>query len=289
MFTDEPVTPVRLETLLDLMRNTTSRKVDRRMLIEMLQPDGLVNMDTDRVQAKRTIKAASELGLMKKEDEDTYARLTFNRKDERTTRQIVLGAIDSIVLSDTRVEPYFALFYSYLLSLNAEGVIKKTNDEWARDFERYVQGGQRSDNPFNKDKLAGLYRWMTYAGLGWFDANEVFQPNPYERLQRSLTMIFAGETKLTGEAFMQRMAVVCPELDGGVIFQQACGSRSDYKETHVCTLGLSHALIDLHQDDIIRLYCPRDSRGWSIEAAEPPSDESLQSARIDTIELAKVT
>jgi hypothetical protein len=289
MFTDEPVTPVRLETLIDVLRSTKSRKVDRRMLIEMLQPKGLPNLDPDRVQAKKTIKAATDLQLIKQDDEDSYLRPTFDRRDERTTRQMVLGAIDSVVLSDTQVEPYFALFYSYVLSLNSDGVIKKGNDEWARDFERDVQGGQRSENPFNKEKLIGLHRWMNYAGLGWYDPNEVFQPNPYGRLQRNLATIFGGETKLTGEAFMQRLAFYCPELDGGAIFQQSCRSRRDLTETNVCTMGLSHALIDLHSDEIIRLYCPRDSRGWSIEPAEPPSDESLQSPRIDTIELAKVT
>jgi len=287
MFTDQPVTPMRLETLIDLLRNLTNRKLRREMLLEMLQPDGLPNLDPSRVQAKQTLKAAIELRLIKDDDEDKYIKLTFDRKDKRTTRQIVHAALDSIVLSDTRVEPYFALFYSYLLSLKADANVKKTAKEWARDFERDVQGGQRSDNPFNEPKCTGLHRWMGYAGLGWYDPAEVFQPNPYERLFRSLNTIFAGETKLTGEAFMQRMAVACPELDGGDIFRQAYAHYDP--GMLVCTLGLSHALIALHDDDLIRLYCPRDSRGWSIETAEPPSDESLQSARIDTIELLKVS
>jgi hypothetical protein len=185
------------------------------------------------------------------------------------------------------VEPYFALFYSYLLSLNAEGGVKKTGDEWSRDFERDVLGGQRSDNPFNRDKWTGLNRWVGYAGLGWYDPGDNFQPNPYGRLLRRLPALFAGEKKLTGEAFMQNMSTACPELDGGSLFMQAHKSRAYEPAAKVCTLGLSHALIDLHQDGWIRLNCPRDSRGWSIELAEPPSDDLMRSGRIDSIELLR--
>src|SRR5262249_35566226 len=123
-------------------------------------------------------------------------------------------------------------------------------------------------------------------GLGWYDTGGVFQPNPFERIRRCLGKIFAGEVKLTSEAFMQRLTEACPELDGGTIFKRV--DQTYDPAAKVCTLGLSHALIDLHQDGWIRLDCPRDSRGWSIETAEPPSD-GLQSGRINTVELLKVS
>jgi hypothetical protein len=287
MFTDQPVTPTRLETLIDLLRNISNRKLDRKMLTELLQPEGLPDGLPKREQSRQTLKAAFDLRLIKEDEQERLISLTIERKDKRTTRQVVLEALDTLVLSDTQVEPYFALFFSYLLSLNAEGGVKKSGDEWARDFERDVQGGQRSENPFNNTKLTGLHRWMAYAGLGWYDPSEVLQPNPYDRLRRRLPAIFAGEKKLTGEAFMQRLAAECPELDGGGIFIQAHRRQAYDPAMKICTLGLSHALIDLHHDELIRLYCPRDSRGWSIEAAEPPADEGLQSVRIDTIELLK--
>jgi hypothetical protein len=286
MFTDGPVTPIRVETLIDLMRGLSSRRVDRELLRQLLQPEGLPNFDPEkRDQSQQTIKAALELRIIA-EDTDGALKLTVERKDKRTARQILLAALDEFVLSCTEIEPYFSLFYSYLLSLDAGGCIEKSNDEWAVDFERDVFGGQRPNNPFNKEKLTGLHRWLSYTGLGWYDTSEVFQPNPYERLRRCLGVIFADDAKLTGEKFMHRLSEACPELDGGVMFRQAVGGYDPTAK--VCTLGLSHALIDLHQEGWIHLNCPRDSRGWSIEAAEPPSD-SLQSGRIDTVELVKVT
>ncbi|MBS1807638.1 MAG: hypothetical protein JST84_05545 [Acidobacteria bacterium] len=284
MFTDQPVTPVRVEILIDLLRGLSSRRVDRALLMQLLQPEGLPNFDPKkRDQSQQTVKAALELKIIA-EDADGALKLTGERKDERTARQILLESLDEFVLSNIEVEPHFSLFYSYLLSLNTYGCIAKSGDEWARDFERDVFGGQRGENPFNSTKWTGLQRWFSYAGLGWYDINEVFQPNPYERIHRRLGVIFAGEVKLTGEEFMHQMSQACPELDGGTIFKKAA---LGYDPTaKACSLGLSHALIDLHQDGWICLDCPRDSRGWSIEAAEPPSD-SLQSSHIDTVELIK--
>ena len=43
--------------------------------------------------------------------------------------------------------------------------------------------------------------------------------------------------------------------------------------------------IDLHFDRVIRLFCAADSRGWSIEAAQPPNDgDTLRSGRVDYVE-----
>jgi hypothetical protein len=289
MFTDGPVTPTRVETLLDLLRGLApNKKIDRAMLYQLLQPEGLPDVDPKKRDAARdTVKAALELKVIEETD-DKLIKLKFVRSDSRTTTQVLLDALDDIVLADTKVEPFFALFYGYILSLDKEGVASKSNDEWARDFERDVFSGHRPDNPFNATKLTGLHRWMSYMGLGWYDTSEVFQPNPYERVIRRLKSIFVGKTKqLTGDEFMSRLAGSCPELDGGDIFKR---SNKQYdSQARICTLGLSQALVELHLDGYIKLFCPSDSRGWSIEKAEQPSDEQLQSGRITTVELQKTS
>lgn len=281
------MTPTRVETLLDLLRGMApNKKITRSMLYQLLQPEGLPEVDPKKRDAARdTVKSALELGLMEETDEKLI-KLKFGRNDSRMTTRILLDALDATVLADINVEPFLARFYSYILSLDKEGVANKTNDEWARDFERDVFAGQRIDNPFNATKLTGLHRWMGYMGLGWYDTSGVFQPNPYERLLRRLKTIFAGKTKqLTGDEFMFRVASNCPELDGGDIFKQAY--KQYQADARICTLGLSHALVDLHLEGHIKLFCPPDSRGWSIEQAEPPNDEFLQSSRIATVKLTK--
>lgn len=289
MFTDQPVTPTRVETLLNLMREFSNRQLTRETLLDLLQPDGLPgnNPAVRHTQARAALFAASELGLVE-EQAEKLLKLTFKSNDRRDSRQILLEALDGKVLANTQIEPYFALFYSYQLVLNFDGVINKSGANWVLDFDRDVFSGQRQKNPFNDNpKLAGLNRWYGFAGLGWYDTSGIFQPNPYSRLLRRLPLIFNKDKKLTSEDFMQRLATFCPELDGGEIFLQAHRFQTYDATAKTCTLGLSHALIDLHQDKIIRLVCPRDSRGWNIEMAEPPSGDGLDSNRIDSIEFFK--
>jgi hypothetical protein len=280
LFTDGEVTPTRVETLIDLLRGLSNRKIDREMIGQLLQPEGLPDVEPKKREVARdAIKAAIDLGLIE-ETEDKLIKLVPARNDPRTSKQLLVEALDKKVLAETTIEPHLARFYSYLLFLNKDGASKKSYSERARDFERDVYGERRA---FNDTKIYGLDRWMGYLGLGWYDTNGIFQPNPYERLLRSLRLIFEGRTRrLTIDDFMTRLGLACPELDGGNIFVE---TNKQYNSTsRTCTLGLSHALVDLHLDKRLKLFCPPDSRGWSIELAEPPSD-GLQSGRVATVEL----
>jgi hypothetical protein len=280
LFTDEPVTPTRVETLVDLLRGS-QRKFDRKTLLQVLQPAELpgVRSEASRTQAQNTIKAALELELIRTDPDGTLLP-TFESSDPRPTSEIVLAALDDRVLGVDDVEPYFAPFYSYLLALGPAASTDQKPKQWAIAFEGAVYGGTRPDNPFNEPKYTGLHRWYPYAGLGWEDTSGIFQPVPYERLRRRLGRIFSDERRLPSDEFMNRLAVHCPELDGGEIYRET--NRHDRADHLACTLGLSHALLELHEDKVIRLEAPRDARGWSLAAAQPSYDgETLQSDRFD--------
>jgi hypothetical protein len=278
LFTDQPVTPTRIETLVDLLRNSR-RKFDRSTLRKILQPSELPDVNSDQ-QAQVTLRAATELGLIA--DSDAIVELTMPMS--KSTRAIVIEALDHRVLNATDVEPYFAPFYSYLLFLGPAGIVDQDGDEWSIAFERDVHGGERATNPFNKSKYTGLHRWYAYAGLGWYDPKGVFHPTPTERLMRHLPAIFDGERRLASDEFMKRLSTHCPELDGGAIFMD---TNKDYQPgNRICSLGLSHALVELHEDARLRLVCPRDADGWNIGTAQPASDgEFLISDRVDFVEL----
>src|SRR5262245_50741809 len=104
MFTDEPTTPLRVETLLQLMRGL-GRRVGRETLGAVVQPEGLP--DKRGETASRTIRAALELKLLRENDDGT---MSTTSEDKRPVREAVLEALDREVLAHTRVEPYFALF-----------------------------------------------------------------------------------------------------------------------------------------------------------------------------------
>ncbi len=280
MFTDGPVTPLHVETLIDVLRRLGNRKMTRDAIYAILQPKGIT---TSQDQSKNTVRAAIELNLILEKD-GAELELTEAAKGRRSVRECVLDAIDQSVLASTEVEYYFALFYSYMLGLNKD-TLKGTRDDWVKAFNRDVFGNMKQTNPFNAEKWSGLHRWLVYAGLGWNDPSDEFQCNPYERVKRRLPEIFNGDKKLDDDTFMDRLAIACPELDGGEIFKQANRSASDRRQ---CTLGLSHALTELHLDSQIKLHCSPDSGGWSLQLASPPNDgKTLRSDRMDFVEIRK--
>ena len=199
-------------------------------------------------------------------------------RDNRSAKAALLDAIDEKVLGDDKVEPWFALFYAFLLGRD-EAAGKDHGAEWESRFERELFGGVAPRNRFNLDKYRGLRRWFRYSGLGWHDSENSFHPNPYERIERKLRVIFGKARELAIDLFMERLSEACPELDGGHIFLRANAGWS--KASRTMSLGLAHALVDLHVDGIIILDCPLDSDGWSMAKAAPPRDAMhLKSDRV---------
>jgi hypothetical protein len=240
----------------------------------------LPNLTPNSQQAAETLKACVELGLLVDTNGKTELA-DYNRKS--STREIVLDAIDRRLLAANDIEPYYAPFFSYLLGLGQKVTVLRQPQEWANALTRDAPQAQGVRNAFNGPKYTGLMRWYAYSGHGWFDPENQFQANPYGRLLRQLPAIFGKDHELTGEEFLHRVAVGCPELDGGHIYRLTWPAYDG--QNRVCSLGLSHALVDLHLDDHIRLHCPIDSRGWSIETAQPPNDgKTLRSGRIDHVE-----
>jgi hypothetical protein len=280
MFTDNPVTPVRLEILIGLLREIP-RGLPRQEVYSLLQPEPLNPATGSGSPAAGTVKGAIELELA--EDNKNILSLTPACRRHAVSRVAILQAFDFRVLANAEVERYFALFYAYYLGLGKKTYEYRSynNEQWADDFNQVVFGAAPQENRFNGTKLTGLHRWFNYVGLGWYDPNGNFQANPYNRLQRSLPAIFGKKPQLEIETFMSKLAEVCPELDGGSLFIHA---NPDWNaEDRRCTLGLSHALIELHLDGIIRLSCPADSNGWDIHDAEPPGGDGFGSSKIAQI------
>lgn len=289
MFTDQPVTPRRVEILLDVLaaygRPAPLRK---EQVLELVQPETLpgfnAKAESPRSQGESALRAARELDLVEEQDGGWVPRETFRESRKDDTRSLVRRALDARVLSDTELEPYFALFYSYLLGLGRDADQSLDDDERASLFNRALGFGADTPNPFNATKLRGLWRWFPYAGLGWFDSREIFQCDPYERLRRALPRIFEHDVRLDTELFMTRLARICPELDGGRIFRRA--NATSEGTARLLSLGLAQALLGLHEDGILVLDCPRDGRGWDLSAADPSYDgETLRSERLDAVEL----
>jgi hypothetical protein len=286
MFTDSEATPARVEMLLEVVRSMSGRKLDAPTIRALLQPAGLPGLTSKSDQAGRTITAARELGLI--EDQSDGMIRASRARDNRSARTAVIEAIDEKVLSDDKIEPWFALFYAFLLGRDESAPAEpEAAKHWEARFDRELFGGVKQPNRFNDTKYRGLRRWFRYCGLGWHDADGRFHPNPYERLSRQLPAVFQQDRDLPIDGFIERLSERCPELDGGHIFLRA---NADWDgSSRVISLGLSHALVDLHLDGVLLLNCPLDSNGWSIAKAAPPRDKDhLKSDRVSSVRYSPV-
>lgn len=269
MFTDSEATPARVEMLLEVVRKMSSRKLDALTIRQLLQPAGLPGLSSKSDQAGSMIAAARELDLIE-DNADGMIRATRTR-DNRTARAAVIEAIDERVLDSDKIEPWFALFYAFLLGRDASAASgPEAGTNWEARFERELFGGAKQNNRFNETKYRGLRRWFRYCGLGWHDGDDCFHPHPYERVFRQLPAIFNQVRELPVDEFMARLSERCPELDGGHLFLRANPGWD--RSARMVSLGLSHALVDLHLDGGLILSCPLDSDGWSIAKAAPPRD-----------------
>lgn len=281
MFTDSEATPARVEMLLEVVRSMSGRKLDSQTIRQLLQPTGLPDLTSKSDQAGRTITAARELGLI--EDRSDGMIRASRARDNRTARTALIEAVDEKVLRDDKIEPWFALFYAFLLGRNESAAVgPEAATRWEARFDRELFAGAKQVNRFNESKYRGLRRWFRYCGLGWHDGDDSFHPNPYERVARQLPAIFNQKRDLQIDAFMERLSEQCPELDGGHLFLKSNPSWD--KSARTISLGLSHALVDLHLDGVLVLNCPLDSDGWSIAKAAPPRDKGhLKSDRVSSV------
>lgn len=271
MFTDGPITPLRVEILVDVVR--ALGPIGTKALGRLLQP-GYEKKD----QTRQTVRAARELGLVTLEGNELLCVAA-----RRSTREATLDAFDLTVLGGTDTEPYLARYYSYLLGLGKDADTPSSTR--AADFVRH-SGLDNMSNQFNAEKERALPRWYVWAGLGW-EYGGRFMCNPYERLSRSLPAVFRTDKSLPSGAFAERLGSICPELDGGKIYREVWPDWS--ADQRRFSLGLSHALIELHEAGKILLHAPPDARGWSIEVADPPNDgKVLRGGVIDLVEMCEV-
>jgi hypothetical protein len=288
LFTDNPVTPMRLEALIDLLREYPG--LTRQQVKSLLQPR-VLGEDHGYIQAQATLRAATDLELIVEDVDEMESADEMGSADKRlhvkgsasvATRSLIETALDARVLGSTDVEPYFALFYAFVHGCTESGSNKWTNVQWSSEFNDRAYPGGLPDNPFNPTKLSALRRWFDYAGLGWFDPAGNFQPCPYGRVQRALPTIFHDQEKMLADEFMRRLALTCPELDGGRIFLRV------HPDTEPRTLQrpLAQALVELHLDGVLRLHAAPDSQGWDMGNVEPPRDKAtLRGDRLDEVEV----
>ena len=284
MFTDNPTIPAQLEVLLDVIHAMHQRKADVDALRQLIQPKGLPDVTPNSAQLDQHLSAARELGLVRTDDNNNV-RLNYSVRAAHDARAAIVTAFERIALADARAEKWAGRFYGYLIAQPEDDVLRSRAEieSLAHQFMSHLSSEIEKSNPMNADKHRALLRWYPYVGLGWMDPAGSFTPDPTARLARALPAIWREDRKLDAQEFMERVAQACPELDGGALFNEATHGLYFVGDRR-CTQALASALRRLHDDGQLRLRCPPDSRGWSLEKAGSGPVSQETSNRFDTVE-----
>jgi hypothetical protein len=284
MFTDNPTIPAQLEVLLDVVYSMRQRKASAESLRQLIQPDELPGLTPNSRQFANHLLAALELELVK-EDDNKDIRLAYKVRGVHEAKPAILDAFARIALADGRVEKWAGRFYAYLIVQDDDTIADTEKGEaLANRFMSDLPSSVDQGNPMNKDKYRALERWYRYVGLGWTDPSGAFVPDPTERLRRVLPLIWEKDRRLGGDEFLDRLGRVCPELDGGTLFREVT-SRTYLASHRQCTQALASSLRRLHEEDILRLHCPADSKGWSLEKAGLSPVQGEASNRFDEVSM----
>lgn len=126
---------------------------------------------------------------------------------------------------------------------------------------------------FNDTKLPPWRRWAAFLGLGWImkqGPTSVLVPDATRRLQPLLPEIFGERRELVFSQFMEYLALLCPELDGGELYKLCWqASRGGEIKGNSLSLMLSTALRSLDSLKQIRLIDQADALDtWQLYPAQ---------------------
>lgn len=287
MFTDNPTIPAQLETLLDVVELMKEKVLDKDSLRSLIQPKGLPGISETSKQVFSHISAAQDLQLILY-DENQNIRPNYPVTKKISSRERIIAAFDKIALGNADTEFWAGRFYAYILIGNPDWIDSGTDSQgrWIANFNDSLPENISKNNPMNQSKYQPLIRWYVYAGMGWIDPAEAFVPDPTIRITRALPEIFQKNNKLDHDDFMSRLALLCPELDGGNLFNEIAVSKYSISDRK-CTRAVAIALRNLHDKKILKISCPSDSLGWSLSLSGDSPLSGEVSNRFDSIELIK--
>jgi hypothetical protein len=131
----------------------------------------------------------------------------------------------------------------------------------------------------NRTKLTHWLEWAAFLGWGWMYKG-MLMPDARVRIQPCLAQMRGQE--LSFSAFIRELARACPELDGGLLFQQAWqAGHGGRPRGQRLSLMLTTALRVLDETGIIELIRHADAPDiWQLHEAEGYTLQEVSNIRI---------
>ncbi|MGB1250864.1 MAG: protein DpdG [Candidatus Promineifilaceae bacterium] len=270
------VTPHRVHALLRIVSRMNRPK--REDILDMLQPAKLVN---NQKTASATLSAAREHNLVLEHNDGGYILHPDLKKvdDIEQFRIAIAHQVTGII--NPNDDNYLLNSFTAWYAVQSERVLQMQNkkqaaDQYHEDMSNRSETEVRDEGrAFNDTKFNGWLRWAAFLGWGIpFQHNfSLLMPNAQHRLKPLLPRLLPNAQSEPFGVFMERLANVCPELDGGELFEDCwVKSRPNEPRGNKLSLMLSTALRTLHHLGHLTLTELNDApETWQLFPAHPPS------------------
>lgn len=241
----------------------------RNLLLNLLQPPILNDTSKSRETAERLYIAASRCNLAR--DTDKCVELNVDRESVRNFDAFRLHIQKTILgVTEQNKDHYILNLLAAWYAVQDEQVLSLTKGEINRQFQEQLFS--TSSHPVLNEN-PGLTLWFTWAefvGWGWpipFNKFSGLVPDATVRLRPLLQQLLPKDDQdVIFTAFMNSLSQLCPELDGGILFNQAWeASRGNEQRGNRLSLMLSTALRVLHKQGELELIQRADATdSWRL-------------------------
>lgn len=265
------VTPSRLHAMVRLISRL--KTPTRKDVIDLLQP---MVLSYDQSAPKNVYIAAVNCNIINETSDKTL--ILNGEASQLESMQGFQLYMQKRVLGVT--EPYqpnylFNLYSAWYIVQN-ERVFQFADKDYETRFNEELFQDAES-RTFNMTKFNGWRTWAAFLGLGWpikpglSGRSEILVPCTSIRLKSILTQLLSREEQVIRfSLFAERLAELCPELDGGSLFTSCWdASRGSERRGNNLSLALSTGLRQLHDCGEIELIRQADATNiWQLYPAE---------------------
>jgi hypothetical protein len=274
---DSQVEPRRLRVMLRLvseMDAPTREEVSHLAQLPVLLED--TSSKSAFLASENIHKIAVNCGQIRVNDDNTLSLLV--EPEQIATMPSFQDHMQQVLLGITEESQSNYLFnlFSAWYAVQNEHVLNRLVQEgydvaFNKEMAAYVSLSK--ERLFNTTKLNGWRKWAEFLGLGWIMAlgsRSILVPDATKRVKAVLPDIFLDNKALNFSVFMERLAALCPELDGGELFNYCWQiSRGAEPRGNRLSLMLSTALRTLVTLHMVTLINEADSLNvWELYPAE---------------------
>jgi len=247
-------------------------EVEQSHLYDLLQPREPGDAQDAQSSARVTLLVAKECQLVSVDEKRCVRGLVERAQCEQLPAFQALMAHRLLGVSAEDASNYLFNLFSAWYAVQDEKVLQElveTGYDGPFNDQVFPDAPTRS---FNGTKLVAWRKWAVFLGLGWIlrlGGREILVPDASKRVRSVLGELFGEQTTLMFAHFMERLASVCPELDGGRLFTYCWQASRGEEKGNRLSLMLSTALRTLDGLGHLRLLCQADAlESWRLYPAE---------------------